>query len=90
MTDMQEQARLVTEVARSLVAVAPEGWIALDYTAQMVRGVQGSRLWVDLPEGRKGIFEGTTMASMRLLRAAMYEPGRGTFYTARILSLIHI
>jgi hypothetical protein len=84
MIDMQEQARLVTEAARSLVAVAPEGWTALHYTAHMVRGEQRSRLWVDLPEGRKGIHERDTMVYMRQLRTAMYEPGKGTFYSAKI------
>lgn len=86
MTDMMEQGRLVTEVAQSLVAVAPQGWVALDYTAHMLRGQQKSRLWVDLPEGRKGMFSGDdTMALMRELRTAMYQPGKGTFFTANIV-----
>lgn len=86
MTDMQEQGRLVTEVAKSLVAVAPEGWVALDYTARMLRGQQQSRLWADMREGRQSVFSGDdTMGLMRELRAAMYQPGKGTFFTANII-----
>lgn len=86
MTDMQEQSRLVTEVAKSLVAVAPEGWTGLDYTAHMLRGQQQARLWIDMPDGRKGAFSGDdTMALMRELRAAMYEEGKGTFFTANVV-----
>ncbi|CAM3957138.1 hypothetical protein [Janibacter anophelis] len=86
MTDMQEQSRLITEVARSLVAVAPEGWTGIDYTTHMLRGQQQARLWIDTSEGRKGAFSGDdTMPLMRELRAAMYEPGKGTFYTANFV-----
>lgn len=83
MVDMLEQSRLVNEVARSLVAVAPEGWTALHYRTFMVRGQQQARLMFDLPEGPKGVFENNeTMAYMRELRSAMYTPGKGTFFTA--------
>lgn len=83
MNDMQEQARLVSEVAKSLVAVAPEDWISIDFTARMLRGQQESTMWVERPSGREGWFEDSaTMTALRELRAAMHEPGKGTFYTA--------
>lgn len=86
MTDMQEQSRLITEVARSLVAVAPKGWTGIDYTAHMLRGETEDLLWIDTSEGRQSTFSGDdTMALMGQLRAAMYEPGKGTFYSANVV-----
>lgn len=85
--DTPNEMRTIDTIARALVAELPEGWRQVDATylatapyAELdatVVGPTGESAQVDpLPDGLESHFE--------TLRLQMYQPGKGTWLTARI------
>lgn len=76
------EARLREEIAKTLANAAPEGWDTIRYHAATVGGVADVTVTLVL-EGREEPFLDAPSVARprRRLRAAMYRPGEGTWFS---------
>lgn len=73
-------------IGSEIANCAPEGWTAAHLTYETVGPTGSRRLEVDTPDGRIQVLGRLSFDALdRLddLRAAMYRPGAGTWFTAR-------
>lgn len=85
MTAMFEQGRLIHEAAGSIVAVAPQGWQQLLYRVFATNEHRRSELQAWTVQGHTLLREDPATATiLNDLRQQMYQPGRGTWYTAEL------
>lgn len=88
----QRATPLTTEqyqaIGAALEQVAPPGWVALDLTVVCVGPETRSRLGVRMPDGSvvkaTGPVPRQVTRLLREFRRAVYRPGLGTWFTARV------
>jgi hypothetical protein len=80
----EAQGELLQEVGGHLIAVAPEGWIELRYWLAMTATFSSDRLTARLEDGETIYLDPPDPPQERLreLRAGMYEPRKGTWFSA--------
>ncbi|PRX46538.1 hypothetical protein B0I33_107115 [Prauserella shujinwangii] len=78
---------LLRRIGAQLIAVAPEGWRRIDFTATMATMVEDFALTVVLPDGGTPPVDPPPGIKPDLmdLRHRMYEPGRGTWLSLRLV-----
>ncbi|WP_456284286.1 hypothetical protein [Microbacterium sp. JZ101] len=79
------EARVREEIARTLASAAPDDWEAIRYRAATVAGVADVTISL-VREGREEPFLDAPSVALprRRLRAAMYRPGEGTWFSLEL------
>jgi hypothetical protein len=77
---------LIQQLADELVGLAPDGWRRIDLVSAMTVPVQDLGLTVIMPDGAEPPVVPPRELNYILakLRTLCYEPGRGTWFSARI------
>lgn len=80
------ESAYLEQAVRILVDRAPEGWKKLEYTMRSTIGTDNVQLLVDF-EGKDTETISSPIAAVDVmydLRGAMYQEGRGTWFTAKV------
>src|ERR1700736_3805183 len=81
----EEQEELIREIGGILLNKAPESWQELHLTFNSTVGIDNSKFEVVTPDGQsRGLASpSVAMDKMAQLRAAMYQDGKGSWFTAK-------
>lgn len=82
-----EWSVLLQTIAHALVAAVPQGWNRIQFEFRGTVQISGARLesiTADSAMERHSVPK-VAMREFDRLREAMYEPGRGTWFTARLV-----
>ncbi|MFE4455827.1 hypothetical protein ACFROC_00585 [Nocardia tengchongensis] len=81
-----EQSALLQTVANALVAAVPQGWNRIRFEFRGTVQISGARFESIAADGvvERHSVPKVAMREFDRLREAMYEPGRGTWFTARL------
>jgi hypothetical protein len=82
-----EQEDVLREIATTLVANAPQGWQGLEFTFTSTVGIDGASFVATTSDGAKVVLPSPTSAMRKFgdLRTGMYQDGKGSWFTARLV-----
>ncbi|MFI0482179.1 hypothetical protein [Actinomadura sp. 9N215] len=80
----EEQGKLLQEVGAEIISAAPAGWVEVRYSLGMTAELSGGYVTVRLEDDTTVRVKPpeTSRLKLRELRAGMYEPGKGTWFSA--------
>ncbi|MEU6580759.1 hypothetical protein [Nocardia sp. NPDC046763] len=82
-----EQSAVLEKVGQALVGAVPAGWVQIRFEFRGTVQIDGARLESTAEDG-SAVRHSVPKVAMRefdRLRAAMYEPGKGAWFTARFV-----
>lgn len=85
---LEQSGERLTEIGAAMLRAAPPGWRVLRLSATGAAGMIGTDLEIDMEDGSmdaSNTIERAGRIACNLLRAVMYQPGKGTWYNASFI-----